>query len=1026
MVLSSGLELGGWAAPKLLQQDLTVRTWTKEEGLPDNSVTAVLQTRDGYLWVGTLGGLARFDGVRFVRFAPAAARSNEVVRVTALCEDSAGRLWIGTQGEGLLRYAAGAVSRFKGNTNLSDQTINSIAEDTERHLWVGTPLGLNRLDGLQVTRFSAKDGLPNDFVSSVHVARSGTVWITTSAGMCQFKDGHLVPFAFETDNPGRNPQYLGVYEDHQGNQWAYGDTYLVRIDKVLGEGKRLNYFRSGDTASVRLWSLCEGRNGQLWIGTSGQGLYCFADDKLVQVTLRASRLFSDVRALFEDREGNIWLGTYGGGLVRLQSSGVRVLDSNLGLPAGPAVCLAFGAEGRLWVGFEHGGLYAGVGDRFEPGMGESESGLQNLVSSLCAGADSSLWVGTPGAGLYCVKGQRMLHYTTADGLSDNAVLALASGPDGTVWAGTMSGGLHRFAKGTLMSFGTGAGLSGQPVTALLPARSGGLWVGTGGGEVLRGHGEQFRRLDGAGTLAGKAIRAMYEDNRGRLWLGTAGGRLACLSGGRCRSFDATPGLQEDSVTGILGNQDGDVWFATSKGIYRVAGTDVTGWLSGQSPLRPQSIFETEAPAGATSACGWPRALSSPDGRLWFATMTGVVTFEPLGLEPGSAPPPVRLEAILVNGRPLVPTAGSGTGTPDQSQPADRFTNDAAPLRLPSNLQSLDIQFTAFCFAAPEKVRFRHKLEGSDADWVDGGVERWVHYGRLPSGSYDFRVTACNAAGVWNQTGAGFAFRIPPPAWRAAWALALYGCAAIGLVAGTARLVSYRRLRGRLTRLAQEQAMERERMRIAKDMHDEIGSKLTRISFMSELAKGQLQGQEPVAVKLDAIAHTSRDLLQSLDEIVWVVNPRNDTLEHLAAYLGHYATEYLQNTSVECELHIPRDLPHQPLSAETRHNLFLAFEEALNNALKHGRASQVRVAMAAGRSRFEITIHDNGCGFDLANVSAAAASQGAARPPHGGNGLRNMRQRLVDVGGQCAICSEPGQGSTVSLSVPLSGKNQGIL
>jgi hypothetical protein len=395
----------------------------------------------------------------------------------------------------------------------------------------------------------------------------------------------------------------------------------------------------------------------------------------------------------------------------------------------------------------------------------------------------------------------MLHYTTADGLSDNAVLALASGPDGTVWAGTMSGGLHRFAKGTLLSFGTGAGLSGQPVSALLPARSGGLWLGTGGGEVLRGQDGQFRRLDEAGTLAGKAIRAMYEDNRGRLWLGTAGGRLACLSGRRCRSFDATPGLQEDSVTGILGNQDGDVWFATSKGIYRVAGTDVTGWLSGQSPLRPQSIFETEAPAGATSACGWPRALSSPDGRLWFATMTGVVTFEPLGLEPGSAPPPVRLEAILVNGRPLVPSAGSGKGTPDQSQPADRFTNNAAPLQLPSNLQSLDIQFTAFCFAAPEKVRFRHKLEGSDADWVDGGVERWVHYGRLPSGSYDFRVTACNAAGVWNQTGAGFAFRIPPPAWRAAWALALYGCATIGLVAGTARLVSYRRLRRHLTRLA---------------------------------------------------------------------------------------------------------------------------------------------------------------------------------------------------------------------------------
>jgi signal transduction histidine kinase len=620
----------------------------------------------------------------------------------------------------------------------------------------------------------------------------------------------------------------------------------------------------------------------------------------------------------------------------------------------------------------------------------------------------------------------VLHYTTADGLSDNAILALAAEPDGTVWAGTGSGGLHRFGKGALMSFGIDAGLSGQPVSALLPARGGGLWLGTGGGEVLRGQDGQFRQLDEAGSLAGKAIRAMYEDHHGRLWLGTASGRLACLSGGRFHTWDATPGLLEGAVTGILGNQDGDLWFATSKGIYRITGTEVTGWLGGSSPLRPQSFFEPEVPAGATSACGWPRALNSPDGRFWFATIAGVVNFEPLGLEPNSAPPTVRLESVLVNGQLLVPAGARGKGTRGPPQPAGWFTDGAAPLKLPSNLRSLDIQFTAFCFAAPEKLRFRHRLEGSDADWVDGGVERWVHYGRLPSGSYDFRVTACNAAGVWNQTGAGFAFRIPPPAWRAAWALGLYGCAVVGMVAGTARLVSYRRLRWRLARLAQEQAMQRERMRIAQDMHDEIGSKLTRISFMSELAKGQLQGQEPVAVKLDAIAHTSRDLLQSLDEIVWVVNPRNDTLEHLAAYLGHYATEYLQNTSVECELHIPRNLPHQPLSAETRHNLFLAFEEALNNALKHGRPSKVRVAMVAGPSRFEITIQDNGCGFDLAGVSPAAAFPGAARPPHGGNGLWNMRQRLVDVGGQCAITSQPGQGSTVSLSVPLNGEQQGIL
>ena len=213
-------------------------------------------------------------------------------------------------------------------------------------------------------------------------------------------------------------------------------------------------------------------------------------------------------------------------------------------------------------------------------------------------------------------------------------------------------------------------------------------------------------------------------------------------------------------------------------------------------------------------------------------------------------------------------------------------------------------------------------------------------------------------------------------------------------------------------------MERERIRIAQDMHDEIGSKLTKISFMSERAKGDLQGQNSVALKLDSIAQTSRDLLQSLDEIVWVVDPHNDTLEHLAAYLSHYATEYLENTSVECELRIPPGLPNLPLSAETRHNLFLAFEEALNNALKHGRPSRVQIEMLIGPSRFEIKIQDNGCGFDPAATNSAEPEDSAKSKKWGGNGLPNMRQRLAEVGGQCTIRSGAGNGTCVSLRLPL--------
>ena len=368
-------------------------------------------------------------------------------------------------------------------------------------------------------------------------------------------------------------------------------------------------------------------------------------------------------------------------------------------------------------------------------------------------------------------------------------------------------------------------------------------------------------------------------------------------------------------------------------------------------------------------------------------------------------PKVLIEEISVNGRAL-------PRTPQKTAPADKAS---LPARFPSNVRSLDIHFTALDLSAPEKIRFRHRLEGSDSDWVmDADLTREVHYPLLAYGPYTFRVQAGSADQEWFDNEATFRFIIPTPIWRTQWALAVYVMTGLVLAGALARVVLARRFRHRLAALAAQQAMERERMRIARDMHDEIGSKLTKISFMTELAKRGLEGQGLLAEKLDAIAGTSRDLLQTLDEIVWAVNPHNDTLEHLAAYLGQYATEYLQNTAVECELHIPRGLPHHPLSAEARHNLFLAFEESLNNALKHGAAKRVRVDMQVGRSEFEITVEDNGCGFDPDITNQNGVSAGRS-----GNGLRNMRQRLELLGGRCTIRSVQGNGTTVILSVPLA-------
>jgi signal transduction histidine kinase len=358
---------------------------------------------------------------------------------------------------------------------------------------------------------------------------------------------------------------------------------------------------------------------------------------------------------------------------------------------------------------------------------------------------------------------------------------------------------------------------------------------------------------------------------------------------------------------------------------------------------------------------------------------------------------VFIEDILVNGQPL------------------RGKLPETPLRISED--TLDFHFTAIDLSAPEKIKFRHRLDGYDSEWVMDNEPK-AHYGPLPYGPHTFRVQAGNGDQTWFDNGASFSFIIPTPMWRTSWALASYIVGGLILAGGIVRLILARRYRRRLAALAAQRAMERERMRIARDMHDEIGSKLTKISFMTERAKRELEGHEPVARKLDAIAGTSRDLLQTLDEIVWAVNPHNDTLEHLAAYLGQYATEYLQNTAVECELHIPRGLPHHPLSAEARHNLFLAFEESLNNALKHGHPTRIRVDMQIAPRRFEIIIEDNGRGFEPTTDAVATGADGNNSGLNG-NGLQNMRQRLAILEGQCTIVSRPGHGTTVRLRFPLA-------
>src|SRR6185437_13822479 len=386
---------------------------------------------------------------------------------------------------------------------------------------------------------------------------------------------------------------------------------------------------------------------------------------------------------------------------------------------------------------------------------------------------------------------------------------------------------------------------------------------------LRDH--RFVSMDPSGLLAGVPIHALCEDGSGRLWIGTQGKGLAWITGRRIVLWNVKSGFPDDDVSGILADDIGRLWVSTRRGIH-VLTSMPTNAEAGNFP-RLQTVSQFDASSLAVARTGWPQAVKARDGRMWFAGPNEICVLDPLDFHPDTAPFHVAVQSVVVNGQPW-----SFRNAFDM---ADRLDPDK-PLQFPSHLRTLEIEFTAPCLVSPDRLQFQHRLDHFDKDWVDNDTDRRVRYNGLPFGQYQFHVRAKNMDGTWGPENATLVFVLPPPFWRRPSVIATEALLAACLVSAVVRLFSHRRLRLRLAQLGQQEAMERERMRLARDMHDEIGSRLTRISYFSELA---LQEETPSRESLHSIADTIRDLLQTLDEIVWAVNPQNDTLENLAAYLG---------------------------------------------------------------------------------------------------------------------------------------------
>jgi len=992
--------------------------WQTDQGLPQNTVTAITQTRDGYLWVGTLGGLARFDGARFTVFTSGGASGPGNDRILCLREDRTGALWIGTDGGGLSRYEAGAFTTLTMTNGLLSDRVLSLAEDAQGTLWIGTEGGLNRWAEGRLSLLPEAGGgsATSPAVYGMHVDRSNRLWIASGNRISQFANGGLSTYLAE--GLFNRAAFRIVFEDRAGSLWmGKAEPDLLR----LRDGKLTAYGEANGLAAGQVFAICESRSGDLWIGAE-HGLSRLRGGRWSTYTIADGLANHSVRALLEDREGSLWVGTDGGGLNRLKRRQLTTYTTKDGLTQETVLALSENSAGGVWVGLNGGGLNQGRNGVF---AAYKESGLlpsNSAVYSLLAGRDGGFWIGTFGDGLFRVQEGQSTHFSTENGLGSDKILALCEDRDGTLWIGAYQGLFKLGKDGQPGPVTEEPALANIPVTSIIQDQEGALWFGTTGNGLLRYHHDYWTNFTREDGLLSESIRTLYDARDGALYIGTGGGGLSRWKRGVITSVAAADGLPDNVVSQILQDARGDFWLGSNKGIIRVRRLELEAAFDGhRGGLNPILYGKEEGMLGLECTGGFcPAGLKTRDGKLWFSTVNGLVVVDPANVRPNPTPPPVWLERLVIDGRRVELSRALRAEAPAVTVAGTPATPKPAPLLIFPGNHRLEFQYTALSFVAPEKVRFKYQLIGYDQEWVDAGVNRAATYTEVPTGDYWFRVMACNNDGLWNEIAQPLALRVIPPFWKRWWFVALSGLLFTAIVGGAARVISGRKMKRKLERLQQQHAVEKERARIAQDMHDEIGAKLTKISFLSGVAKRDLHEPARAAVEIENISQTARELLRGLDEIVWAVSPQNDSLDGLATYICQHAAEYFQKTDIICRLEIPTDLPHVPVPTDFRHNVYLTVKEALTNILKHSGASEVRIRLQLRASLLVIGIEDNGRGFTAPLADARPANgHGVSGAGRQGCGLSNMRKRIEEAGGRFELVTRPDRGTRITISVALA-------
>lgn len=1026
-----------------------------DQGLSFPQVNYILQDTRGFMWFATADGLNRYDGRDFTVFRPSPPDSTSLSSeyVNVLLEDKYGDLWIN---------AASSLHRVDRVTGkivrcLPGEWVTCMYEDTSQStpsetMWFGSlGGGLHRFDRTKGTFAEyrhdpgERNSISSDSVFSVFVDHGGTLWIGTANGLNSL-DRSRLHFTYYPHGPLNHVNELCEDPDTSvALIWICTDEGLYAYDTVAHSFTcyRNVLGKPGGMEDNKVWNVYIDSKERVWVGMMG-GIARFD-----RSTRRYTSYQTDVHLnpwghverawqVQEERNGTMWMA--GDGLKRYDESKNRWID--MLYPQAAVLSMLQDNVGTMWIGTQSGGLFKidraeKQFENFTHQPGDSTSLNTLVVNGVCEDDSGMLWVGTPfGLDRLDPATGIFKHFThdrrNPKSLSDNAAVAVLKDSKGKLWVGTGHGALEEFdeSSGGFVHHkydidDAGSLNENYGVRSLYEDRRGTLWAGVGHGlleeynrtsRAFRHHQPSYPTVDwgyiktifedsqgvlwfgglGCGlnsydrkadkfahfvstpntvsrsqNLSNNSVQVIYEDHQGTLWIGTRVGLDKYDRGsGTFTVFTVRDGLASDNISGILEDDHGRLWLGTAKGISR---------------FDPRAGTFRNYDAGDGVKCGeCLTSYRSKSGQMYFGGTHGFVRFHPDSIRDNPNIPRIVLTSFKKSNIPVS---------------LDTAITEKKSVQLSYRDYEFSFEFAALNFTNPEKNQYAYKLEPFDRDWVYCGTRRVAAYTNLDGGTYVFHVKGSNNDGIWNETGASIMVIITPPFWATLWFRILSFAMVLLCVGGALRYIEMRKIKKTIERLKQERALERERTRISQDMHDEVGSSLSEIAILSALAKKKPEESE---AHIQEISELASEVIDNVSEIVWAMNPRNDTLDNLVAHLRRYAVKYLNLSQIRCRFDAPENVPPHHLTAEVRRNIFLVVKEALHNIVKHAHAREVSVTVKLDNRSLEILIEDNGRGFDM-DESAES-----------GNGLGNMNKRMADIGGVLTMISRPDHGTRVAM------------